>query len=215
MVPEQLAKIDWLVLTKAPIPGIVKTRLIPHLGERQATDLYLSLLKRLYNTLCELKQRGIGSTSLWISGDRNHPAFEWWKDIAEFYSQPEGDLGIKMAAAVQASLQRGRLPILIGVDVPMLDVEYLSKAAQALLENDLVISPAEDGGYGLLGLKQFHSQLFESKVWGTDSVFADTRAELAALKQQGFNWAELPTVWDVDEIADVERYRSLIEGLQV
>lgn len=206
MVPDQFAKIDWLVLTKAPVAGAVKTRLIPHLGEQQATDLYLSLLSRLYITLCELKQQGIGSTSLWISGEQKHPALETWQEIADFHSQPEGDLGIKMAAAVQASLQQNRLPILIGVDVPMLDVEYLSKAAQALLENDLVISPAEDGGYGLLGMTQFHSQLFENKVWGTDSVFADTRADLAALNLQGFNWAELPMVWDVDEVADVERY---------
>jgi rSAM/selenodomain-associated transferase 1 len=206
MVPEQLKKVDWLVLTKAPVPGTVKTRLIPHLGEQQATDLYLSLLRRLYNTLCELKQRDIGSTSLWISGDQKHPAFEPWQEIADFHTQPEGDLGIKMAAAVQASLQQDRLPILIGVDVPMLDVEYLSKAAQALLEHDLVISPAEDGGYGLLGMKQCHPQLFENKVWGTDSVLADTYADLATFKQQGFNWAELPTVWDVDEVADVERY---------
>ena len=206
MVPEQLKKIDWLVLTKAPVSSTVKTRLIPHLGEQQATDLYLSLLRRLYNTLSTLKRQGIGSTSIWISGDQRHPAFEPWQEIAEFYTQPEGDLGIKMAAAVQASLQRYRLPILIGVDVPMLDVEYLSKAAQALLENDLIISPAEDGGYGLLGMTQFHPQLFENKAWGTDSVLADTCADLATLKQQGFNWTELPTVWDVDEVADVERY---------
>jgi len=206
MVPEQFKKIDWLVLTKAPVPGTVKTRLIPYLGEQQATDLYLSLLSRLYSTLLEFKQQGIGSTSLWISGDQNHHAFECWKDLAEFHAQPDGDLGIKMATAVQSSLQLNRIPVLIGVDVPVLDVEYLSKAAQALLENDIVISPAEDGGYGLLGLTQFHPQLFESKDWGTDSVFADTRADLAVLKQQGFNWAELPTVWDVDEVADVERY---------
>jgi len=210
MVPEQLKKIDWLVLTKAPVSSTVKTRLIPHLGEQQATDLYLSLLRRLYNTLCELKQRGIGSTSLWISGDQKHPAFEHWQEIADFHTQPEGDLGIKMAAAVQASLQRGRLPILIGVDVPMLDVEYLSKAAQELLEHDLVISPAEDGGYGLLGINQSikggYKQLFENKTWGTDSVYANTKADLEALKQQGFDWAKLPMVWDLDEPEDVKRY---------
>jgi len=210
MVLDPLAKIDWLVLTKTPVPGTVKTRLIPHLDEQQATDLYLSLLSRLYNTLSTLKQQGIGSTSLWVSGDQHHAAFEPWKNIADFHSQPEGDLGIKMAAAVQASLQQGRLPILIGVDVPVLDVEYLVMAARSLLENDLVISPAEDGGYGLLGLKQFHPQLFENKDWGTDSVFADTRADLATLKQQGFNWAELPMVWDVDEPEDVERLNIMM-----
>ena len=99
---------------------------------------------------------------------------------------------------------------MIGVDVPMLDVEYLSKAAQALIENDLVISPAEDGGYGLLGINQSikggYKQLFENKTWGTDSVYANTKADLEALKQQGFDWAKLPMVWDLDEPEDVKRY---------
>ena len=217
MVPDLLTKIDWLVLSKAPVPGRVKTRLIPHIGEQQATDLYLSLLSRLFEALSQLKKKGIGQTSLWVSGDQNHAAFEPWVGIAEFHVQPEGDLGVKMFTAVEASLQQNRIPILIGVDVPMLDVEYLSMAAQSLLENDLVISPAEDGGYGLLGiqpsLKGSFEQLFENKVWGTDSVYADTQTDLKALQQQGFNWAELPMVWDVDEPEDVKRFQTLVAAV--
>ena len=207
--PFSLSEVDWVVLTKAPVPGTVKTRLIPHIGEQQATDLYLNLLQRLFDTLAELQTQGIGKTALWVSGNQQHSAFEPWKNIAEFYTQTEGGLGVKMASAVQASLAQGRIPILIGVDVPMLDVKYLTNAAKTLQQQDLVISPAEDGGYGLLGMKRFHSQLFANKIWGTDSVYPDTQIDLINLQQQGLRWQALAKVWDVDEAEDVTRYHAL------
>lgn len=209
-VPTQ--KIEWIVLTKAPIPGKVKTRLIPELGAEGACDLYQQLLQRLYSTMVKLLQKTDSQLALWVAGDCEHPALQNWLSLhrTQFYSQPEidergkaCDLGQRMAMAVQSSLQRNCIPVLIGVDVPDLDEAYLTQCKHQLADNDLVISPAEDGGYGLLGMKQFHSELFENKDWGKQTVFIDTRRDIAQLNIKA---AYLPQVWDVDEIQDVVRF---------
>ena len=196
--------IEWIVLTKAPVAGFVKTRLIPTLGKQGACDLYIQLLTRLENTLKNLVDKTHSQVALWIAGDDQHEAFIPWQSFATFYRQPnEADLGVRMAMAVQSALARGRLPVLIGVDVPDLDEAYLINCTQQLESHELVISPAEDGGYGLLGMKQFYAELFEGKIWGTDSVFEKTKKDLDALR---LKVAYLPRVWDVDEPADAKRW---------
>jgi len=200
--------VEWIVLTKAPVPGLVKTRLIPALGEQGACDLYEQLLVRLQDTLTSLTSTQPSQVALWIAGDAEHEAFKSWSSLATFYQQPEGndrqvDLGERMAVAVKSSLSRGYIPILIGVDVPDLDEAYLADCMARLENHELVISPAEDGGYGLLGMKQFYAELFVDKRWGTDTVFTDTEKDILRLK---INAASLPRVWDVDEKEDVARW---------
>jgi rSAM/selenodomain-associated transferase 1 len=201
--------IEWIVLTKAPIPGLVKTRLIPALGERAACDVYEQLLKRLQASLVGLSQnvsshRRLSQVALWVAGDVEHAAFKSWAELATVYQQTQqGDLGQRMAIAVQSSLARGFIPVLIGVDVPDLDEAYLTHCLQQFKQFDLVISPAEDGGYGLLGMTQFYPELFINKRWGTDTVFTETLNDIQRLD---INTSYLPKVWDVDEVADVERY---------
>ena len=200
-------KVEWIVLTKAPVPGLVKTRLIPELGEQAACELYLQLLKRMKGTLKKLVNDNAGQVALWIAGNAEHEAFKSWTSFATFYQQPtRGDLGIRMALAVKSALSRNCIPVLIGVDVPDLDETYLLNCLQQLEKHDLVISPAEDGGYGLLGMKQFYPQLFIDKDWGSDAVFSATKSDIERLAIQT---AYLPIVWDVDEIADAERFRKL------
>jgi rSAM/selenodomain-associated transferase 1 len=196
--------VEWIVLSKAPVAGFVKTRLIPAMGEQAACDVYCQLLKRLQQTLRQLITNKGGYVALWVAGDCNHEAFNPWSDITTYYQQPAGtDLGERMAMAVQSSLSRGRIPVLIGVDVPDLTEIYLNNCLDQLANHDLVISPAEDGGYGLLGMKQFYSELFANKNWGTNTVFESTKSDIESLK---ISTAYLPLVWDVDEIADVERF---------
>jgi rSAM/selenodomain-associated transferase 1 len=196
-------RIEWVVLTKAPFPGLVKTRLIAELGEQGACDVYEQLLERLCGSLSDIASSQV---ALWIAGNADHKAFQSWSGLATFYTQAEtGDLGERMALAVQSSLARGFIPVLIGVDVPDLDEAYLTNCLRKLQNHDLVISPAEDGGYGLLGMKQFYPALFVNKHWGTDSVFAMTKGDIDKL---GIEAVYLPEVWDVDEPADVQRWIS-------
>ena len=204
-------KIEWIVLTKAPVAGLVKTRLIPALGEQGACDLYEQLLVRLQGTLISVSSTHSSQVALWVAGDAEHEAFRSWSSLATFYQQPKGsdgkiELGERMAMAVKSSLARGFIPVLIGVDVPDLDEAYLINCLAQLKSHDLVISPAEDGGYGLLGMKQFYPELFVNKHWGTDTVFESTKSDIVELT---INAAYLPRVWDVDEFADVERFRAL------
>ncbi|NRA23027.1 MAG: glycosyltransferase [Oleispira sp.] len=203
--------VEWIVLSKAPLPGLVKTRLISTLGEQGACDLYRQLLNRLENTLKNLIADNIGQVALWVAGDAEHDAFHSWLGFATFYQQPSlADLGDRMAMAVQSSLSRDCIPILLGVDVPDLNETYLMNCLQQLENHELVISPAEDGGYGLLGMKQFYSELFTKKAWGTNKVFARTKSDIKNLK---LNVSYLPQVWDVDEAEDVKRFKKLMNGL--
>jgi len=213
--------VEWIVLTKAPVAGLVKTRLIPALGDQGACDVYEQLLARLQASLKSVIAADVSSpplarsqVALWVAGDTEHEAFNSWTSFASFYQQPaqaglnnkEADLGERMAMAVQSSLARDCIPILIGVDVPDLNEAYLTHCLQQIIKHDLVISPAEDGGYGLLGMKQFYPQLFANKCWGTDTVFSDTLGDIQTLK---IKTSVLPLVWDVDEVADVERFRLI------
>lgn len=208
-------QVEWIVLTKAPIPGLVKTRLIPALGKQGACDVYCQLLNRLQQTLRSMIAKRGGEVALWIAGDDEQGVFQPWADFSVSYQQPayhldeasEGvDLGVRMAMAVKAALSRKRIPVLIGVDVPDLTEDYLLNCLVELADHDLVISPAEDGGYGLLGMKHFYADLFNNKRWGSDTVFNASRLDI---KRLGIHAAYLPMVWDVDEIADVERFRLL------
>ena len=81
--------VEWIVLSKAPVPGLVKTRLIPALGQQGACDLYLQLLDRLENTLKPLVVKNKTQVALWIAGDAEHDAFKSWSSFATFYQQPE------------------------------------------------------------------------------------------------------------------------------
>lgn len=204
--------VEWIVLSKAPVLGLVKTRLIPALGQQGACDVYLQLLVRLENTLKTLVVNNKTQVALWIAGDAEHDAFKSWSSFATLYQQPEAgpdlrvkeiDLGKRMAVAVESSLARGCIPVLIGVDVPDLTEKYLTNCLEQLRLHDVVISPAEDGGYGLFGMKHFYSEVFKEKTWGTDAVFQQTQLDLKALE---IKTAYLPKVWDVDEIEDVERF---------
>ncbi len=208
-------QVEWIVLTKAPVPGLVKTRLIPALGKQGACDVYCQLLNRLQQTLRTMIAKRGGEVALWIAGDDEQGVFQSWADFSVSYQQPayhldeasEGvDLGVRMAMAVKAALSRKRIPVLIGVDVPDLTEDYLLNCLVELADHDLVISPAEDGGYGLLGMKHFYADLFNNKRWGSDTVFNASRLDI---KRLGIHAAYLPTVWDVDEITDVERFRLL------
>jgi rSAM/selenodomain-associated transferase 1 len=123
----------------------------------------------------------------------------------KLYQQIEGDLGIRMAHAFYETLKKTHCALLIGTDAPSLTCADL-KEAKTLLQKGTpaVIGPAEDGGYVLLGLRQYDPQLFEGVSWGTDSVLEETRGRLRRL---GWDWNELPQKWDVDRPEDVERLR--------
>jgi glycosyltransferase A (GT-A) superfamily protein (DUF2064 family) len=94
--------------------------------------------------------------------------------------------------------------LIIGTDCPALTPVHLQQASTALSANDAVLIPAEDGGYVLIGLRQPEPAVFADIAWGTAKVLTSTRQRLRDIS---YSWIELPTLWDVDDPADLARLR--------
>jgi len=190
------------ILAKAPIPGLTKTRLIPSIGAHAAAIFQERLTERAVATA---RAAAVGPVTLWCAPDPSHPSFH---ELIERHAvtlkrQPNGDLGARMLAAMAAG---GHPTLVIGTDCPAFTAENLRAAAHALRDADVVLIPAEDGGYVLIGARGAHPQLFAGIAWGTSTVLTETRARTAAL---GLTCSELPALWDVDTEADLARCERL------
>jgi len=191
------------MLARAPVAGRVKTRLIPALGAQGACDLQQLLLERAL----QLPAHGFSERFLWLDDlpDANLQAFAQrlgWTLV----EQPAGDLGERMRRIATLGLAESDAVILMGNDCPALDGDYLRAACGALQEQPVVIGPAEDGGYVLLGLRRIDAALFSDMPWGTERVFDMT---LQRLQQLDWRTALLPALWDVDRPEDLSRLAAL------
>jgi uncharacterized protein len=184
------------ILAKAPIPGLAKTRLIPSIGAHAAAVLQERLTERTVETALAAT---VGPVTLWCAPDPSHASF---RDLFERHAvtltrQPDGNLGARMLATFGAG------PMLaIGTDCPALKPAHLESAAEALLDAEVVLIPAEDGGYVLIGARAAHPMLFTGIAWGSATVLAETRECIAAL---GLTSTELTPLWDVDTEIDLAR----------
>jgi uncharacterized protein len=190
------------ILAKAPVPGAVKTRLIPALGAEGAAALHSRLIERTIETACTA---ATGPVTLWVTPA---PPDAYFTALASRFPiglavQPDGDLGARMLAACQAAAAP---MLIIGTDCPALTISHLREAADALRGgSDAVVIPAEDGGYVLIGSRQPQPGLFEEMKWGVETVMAETRGRLT---QHGLTWRELAALWDVDRPEDLARLRA-------
>ena len=189
------SQVNIAILSRAPIPGQTKTRLIPALGAEGAAELHRRLLHATVRTAL---QAGLGPVTLWCTPDTSHPEFAACAALGPLTLCPQasGDLGQRMLATINGPT------LIIGTDCPALTPAHLQQAAAALNEHDVVLIPAEDGGYVLIGLRQPEPAVFANINWGTAQVLASTRQRLRDL---GYSWRELPGLWDVDEPADLAR----------
>jgi len=199
MPPSNTSPVSIAILAKAPIPGFAKTRLIPAIGAHAAAVLQERLTER---TVATALAAGIGPVTLCCDPDATHDTF--LKMVTRMKitlrPQPPGDLGTRMLAAVATSTG----PVLvIGTDCPALTEAHLRSAAMALRDgNDVVLIPAERGGYVLLGMRKAQPRLFSNIAWGGSSVLADTRARIV---EQRLMLVERPPLWDVDTEIDLAR----------
>jgi rSAM/selenodomain-associated transferase 1 len=198
-----------IVFARAPQPGRAKTRLVPRLGQWGAARLQRRLVRR---TLRVAQAARCGPVEL-HGTPRARQAFfvqcarEWGVALR---AQRGRDLGQRMFHALARALRGRRAAILVGTDCAALQVRDLRLAARALAGGcDAVLSPAEDGGYPLIGLRRVSPRLFEDIPWGGGDVFARTAARLDRL---GWRWRRLRTLWDVDRPEDLERLRAAPTG---
>lgn len=198
--------VEVAILAKAPVAGWAKTRLIPALGAAGAARMHRRMVLR---TLAVVAQAGLVPT-LWCAPSPAHRFFRALQASTSIdcKTQAEGDIGQRMHAAFVAHARRSTAPLLlIGSDCPIFSACHLRLAAQRLLSGDeAVVTPAEDGGYVLIGLQQPQATLFEGLAWSTSEVMAHTRQKLHAA---GLRYSEMPTLWDMDTPQDLARWQAM------
>jgi len=184
---------------KAPVPGKVKTRLVPELGEQGACELHAALVQ---HTCRQLLASALGSVEIWVAGQHSGQLFQACLATgADTLRQQQGaDLGTRMYSALKDGLGRAKKVLLVGSDCPGLDRDYLRAAVAALDSYPVVLGPAEDGGYVLIGATAIDEQLFAGVHWGEASVLAETMANVDSI-----NWR----VGLLDPRSDIDRPEDL------
>lgn len=195
----------FIQFAREPIPGKVKTRMQALLSAEQACALHCDLLRWTCNTLCGAQMADV---ELWVSENKRHPVFEQCSalGVSERRTQRGADLGQRMYHAICDGLARYHKVILVGSDCPAIDAEYLGTALQALDKGALVLGPATDGGYVLIGATRIQPALFQGVYWGQDSVFTQTVERAAEL---GETWTQLKTLSDIDRPEDLVLWEEI------
>ncbi|KAB7646478.1 TIGR04282 family arsenosugar biosynthesis glycosyltransferase [Polymorphobacter fuscus] len=187
-------RVRIVLFTRWPEAGRAKTRLIPALGPAGAAALHRRLTER---TMTTCRASGI-QIEVRCTGAPVADFASWLGDDVAFVDQGEGDLGARLARAAAICPL-----LLVGADIPDLSAAHLRQAAKALARAPVVIGPAEDGGYWLLGLAAPQPALFADIEWGSESVYAATVARLAAPP------VVLDTLADLDRPEDLARWPGL------
>jgi len=194
------------IFTRAPQRGRVKTRLAQDLGESGALAAHIELVE---GTLSRCAAGSDYRIDLSIAGEAaDQSVVDSWisRYPIELTTQLGADLGARMQHALERSLAKGALAVLIGSDCPDIDHDYVMAAFTALAEIDVVLGPAEDGGYGLIGLRRLAPELFSGIPWGSCDVLARTMEKAA---MAGLTTRLLDEIYDVDTPADWQRYLAL------
>jgi rSAM/selenodomain-associated transferase 1 len=199
-----------ILMTRYPVPGLVKTRLIPALGEDGAALLHRRMTERTLETARAVASAIEIEVCYTDAGETRMR--EWLGESVSLCEQRPGDLGRRMWRAFEAAFADGApCAVTIGADSPGLTAEHLETAFERLAEYDLVLGPAEDGGYYLIGLSRPIPQLFEGVAWSTDAVLTQTLriADELELRASG-----LDVLGDVDRPEDLARVPAeLLDGI--
>lgn len=195
------------VFARPPVAGKAKTRLLPAIGPGGTEKLQAHLIEKTLNVVCHSPRARV---TLFIRGDLSHP---YITACAHRFNIPTREqvghnLGARMHAAFVHLLGTYPRALIVGVDNLTLTGNLLLEADEALQKADVVVQPAADGGYTLIGLSRPRAALFKGIPWGTQDVMRLTRERVA---QEGLRMAEMQTTWDLDTPTDLGR--ALREGL--
>jgi rSAM/selenodomain-associated transferase 1 len=194
-----------IIFARAPVAGQVKTRLARTVGEAAALALYEAFLEDVAQMTQGLGARRV----LAVAGELDHAAITRLAKSQRLTVEPQGDgdLGARMAAAIERHVAHGPV-VIIGSDAPTVPRASLHRALDALVDRDVVIGPAADGGYWLIGVRLALPGLFTHIAWSTPSVLPETLARLGERAH-----LILPEHYDVDDAADLARLRSELSTL--
>jgi rSAM/selenodomain-associated transferase 1 len=187
-----------IVFARAPEPGYVKTRLAAELGAEEALSVYRRLAERV---VAAVHAAGSYSVTVAYTPPGAEPLMRRWLGTSvALRPQSDGDLGERMATAVADAFSAGaERVVVIGTDCPEVSADVVEEAFTRLDAADVVLGPASDGGYYLIGMSRLHRALFDDVPWSS----ADTlRATLERARAHGLSIALLEQRRDIDTAAD-------------
>jgi rSAM/selenodomain-associated transferase 1 len=170
-----------IIFVKAPRPGEVKTRLAEAIGPDAACAAYRQLAETLFLRLSSLENVELR----FAPDDAGKEVAGWLRDGWQKMPQGSGDLGARLNRAFSEAFQRGcKRVVIIGSDCGDVEAADIRAAWASLRDHDLIIGPASDGGYWLIGLRREQPLLFENIAWSSREVLGQTlaRAQSASLR---------------------------------
>ena len=187
-----------VVLARAPELGRVKTRLAAGLGDAAALDIYRRLAGQVISTVRASDRYSL--TVAYTPASAAHLMRQWLGASTELRTQAGGDLGARMAHAIGEAMASGaERVVVIGTDCPDLDAAVIDAAFQQLASSDVVLGPATDGGYYLIGMSRLHPQLFTDIPWSAPDTL---RVTLERARASGISVALLDERRDIDTADD-------------
>ncbi len=198
---------DLIIFVKNPVLGTAKTRLAASIGDEAALEVYHQLLAYTKDVASSIQV----DRSVWYSSDIDEHDI-WLNENFTKRLQFGEDLGEKMKNAFRQTFEEhgSKAVVIIGSDCAELEPYHIKQAFNELSTSDVVIGPAKDGGYYLLGMSKFQSQLFESISWSTSSVAEQT---IDKVKTLGLSFRLLEKLNDVDTIEDWKQVKHRLPKL--
>ncbi|MDZ7696413.1 MAG: TIGR04283 family arsenosugar biosynthesis glycosyltransferase [Deltaproteobacteria bacterium] len=199
-----------LIFARYPVSGKTKTRLIPALGADKAARLHRRMTEHVVAVARETRRRRVSTghprITVCYTGASRRDFRAWLGTDLHYQPQSKGDLGARMGAAFKQAFEDGAtFTLLVGSDLPDLTPGILLKAFEKLRHHDVVLGPAHDGGYYLIGKKRLHAGLFAAMDWGTGHVYERTSDQIQHL---GLRFADLPALRDMDHPEDLGRLKK-------
>lgn len=200
-----------IVFTRFPQPGKTKTRMIPALGTRGAARLQRQMTEHIIATVAPFNGQNRPNVEVRYEGGNAILMQEWLGSNLIYRPQGDGNLGRRMQQAFEAAFEDNvATAVIVGSDIPGISADIIRQAFEALRQKDLVLGPAKDGGYYLIGIRKSqtanrYGRLFEGINWGSDSVMAQT---LQIAKDLGLQLARLESLADIDRPADLPAWQQ-------
>lgn len=185
-----------IIIAKNPQLGKTKTRIGKKAGDQIALAVYNRLIRYTQEITKEVEAHRIVYYSDFIDTEDS-----WDNKLYSKQKQVDASLGERMSSALNDTLQKGYYKaVLIGTDIYELTTDIINSAFKMLDNADVVLGPAKDGGYYLIGMKKPHLEIFEISEWSTDKVLSET---LELVKKEGLGYQLLTPLNDIDEPEDL------------
>lgn len=194
-----------IIFTRNPELGKVKTRLAKGVGDENALTIYKTLLEHTRDVVSQINCTKRVGYSVKV-----RPTDIWPSEDFDKFEQEGEDLGDRMYRAFAKAYQDNFSKVLIvGSDLYDLRPQHIEAAFEALNSHEVVIGPAQDGGYYLLGMRSLVKDVFYNKKWGGDTVFKSTMKDL-----KGYSVHQLETLNDIDHAQDLKGYPAFEQYLK-